>query len=678
MWVSQYRQYPYPAGLKMISRDMYYRARFDKIPPPPPRQDKGADIITIHEDTHGDGVFDKHTIALDGLNMANAAVYGHGGIWVMNTPYLMFYPDSKGQGVPDGPPQVRLAGFGLEDTHSVANGLAWGPDGWLYGGQGSTTTSHVVRPGIDPPNFPGVYFEGCMVWRYHPEKKIYEIFAQGGGNTFGVDFDSEGRVYSGHNGGITHGFYFVQDGVYLKQGVDVGKFGPPANPYSFGQLPPIKSRSAIPRFTHDILMFEGTALPPQCVGRLFGADPLHHCLTMSERYSIGSTFETSDDEKPLSSDDITFRPVYLCNGPDGALYIADFCEEYIAHGQNYQGQIDPTSGRIYRLRGKDVPLNKDVNLAVKTTAELVALLRHPNRWHRQTAVRLLGQRQDASAIEPLKALLRDPQTHPALEALWALHQMGTLDEAIAEAALAHPAAMVRAWTLRLMGDARTLPEPFYQALLRRIANETDPEARCQIAATSRRLPAAQALPIVARMLKCDSDANDAFIPLLCWWTIESHCDSDREAVLSAMTNPATWAAPTARQWILPRLMRRLASTGANADYLTCARLLDLATTDEHRKALMEGFEQAVKGHALPPLPVELAHALVRSGYASPLLRVRLGDPDAIAAALKTAVDVNAKSDDRLSSVTLFGEVKTPAAIPVLLAVAKAQGKPQLQ
>jgi putative heme-binding domain-containing protein len=678
MWVAQYRQYPYPAGLKMVSRDMYYRSRFDKTPPPPPHNDKGADIITVHEDTQGNGVFDKHKIVLDGLNMANSVLRGHGGIWVMNTPYLMFYPDADGDDVPDRDPEVRLAGFGLEDTHSVANGLTWGPDGWLYGGQGSTTTSRIVRPGIDPPSSPGVYFEGCMVWRYHPEKKIYEIFAEGGGNTFGLDFDAEGRLYSGHNGGVTHGFHFVQGGLYLKQGVDVGKFGPSSNAFAFGSLPQIKSRNPIPRFTHNIIIFEGTALPSQYVGRMFGADPLHRSLTLSERYPVGSTFETSDSGTPLKSDDITFRPVYLSNAPDGALYIADFCEEFIAHGQNYQGQIDPTSGRIYRLRGKDMPLNKDVNLAVKSTAQLVEVLNHPNRWHRQTAVRVLAGRHDSSAVEPLKALLKDPGTHPALEALWTLYQLGALDETTAEAALAHPAAPVRVWAVRLMGDARELSSAFSTALQKRITIETDPEVRSQIAATSRRLPVAQALQIVAALLKHDADAEDAYIPLLCWWTIESRCDTDRDAVMALLKEPVAWDSAPMKRQILSRLMRRFAAKGSHADYLACGRLLDMALTAEQRKLLMAGFEEAFKGRALPPLPRELVAALAKSGQASPLLRVRLGEPEAIQSALKIAADPKAKYEDRLTCATLFGEVKTPEAVPVLLSIAQDNGKAELR
>jgi len=475
LWVAQYRQYPYPAGLKMVSRDKYYRSTFDRVPPAPPYHDRGRDIISVHEDTDGDGSFDRHRQVLTGLNMANAVLHGHGGIWVMHTPYLMFYPDADGDDVPDRDPEVRLAGFGLEDTHSVANGLAWGPDGWIYGAQGSTTTSHVRRPGTDAPDAPGVYYESCMVWRYHPDTRAYEIFAEGGGNNFGLEFDAEGRVYSGHNGGETRGWHFVQSGIYLKQGKDPGKFGPPTNPFAFGELPMIKTTNKITRFSHFFAIAEGTAIPSNYLGQLFNVDPLHHNVVVSARACAGSTFTTADTGFALESDDKAFRPVFAANAPDGSIHVADFYEEYIAHGQNYQGQIDPDSGRLYRLRGKESPLNKDVNLARKTTSELLAVLGHANKWHRQTAVRLLGERRDPAVRESLKKLLfamvnsdvsfpltpalslgererRIPpadlaaaqSAHPALEALWALHQAGWLDEATARAALEHPLGSIRA------------------------------------------------------------------------------------------------------------------------------------------------------------------------------------------------------------------------------------------
>ena len=665
MWVAQYRQYPYPAGVKMISRDKYYRSRFDRVPPPPPHHDRGRDIISVHEDTDGDGKYDKHSIALDGLNMANSALRGHGGLWVMQTPYLLFYP-SVGEDK-FGDPEVRLAGFGLEDTHSVANGLAWGPDGWIYGGQGSTTTSRVVRPGIDPPDFPGVYHESCMIWRYHPDTKVYEIFAEGGGNTFELDFDSEGRLISGHNGGDTHGFHFMQNARMLKQGLDPGKFGAQANPFAFGFLDAMKSRNPIPRFTHAIIIAEGNAMPARFSGRLLGADPLHRNVMMSERYARGSTFETSDSGPVMSAADISSRPVYITNAPDGGIYVADFYEEYIAHGQNYQGQLDPTTGRIYRLRGKDMPLNKDVNLAAKTSQQLVALLNHHNRWHRQTAVRLLGERRDAVTVKILRAALAQAELHPALEALWALHQMGELNLATSMMALQHPQPALRSWIIRLMGDSKDLWAEFADSVYRLIATEPDAEVRAQIACTAHRLPAAQGLVLVSALMRRDADAADPCIPLLCWWVLEKHAAQHREMVVASLV----WESTMAKQHLLPRVMRRFAATEARSDLQTCAILLQKAPTAEHRKLLMTGFEEAFKGRALPPLPEELVNSLAQHGLASNYLRVRLREPEAIAAALKSMADDTTKMEERLLCVQLFGEVKLPESVTPLLKLASS-------
>ena len=122
----QYLQYPYPAGLKMVSHDGVWRAVYDKVPPPPPHHFRGKDKITIHEDTDGDGVFDRHKTFVDGLNIATSVARGRGGVWVLNPPYLLFYPDRDNDDVPDGDPEVHLQGFGLEDTHSVVEQPALG------------------------------------------------------------------------------------------------------------------------------------------------------------------------------------------------------------------------------------------------------------------------------------------------------------------------------------------------------------------------------------------------------------------------------------------------------------------------------------------------------------------------------------------------------------------------
>ncbi|MEO1994133.1 MAG: dehydrogenase, partial [Planctomycetaceae bacterium] len=147
MWVLQYLQYPTPAGLKMVSRDQHLRTVYDKVPLAPPHHVRGRDKITIHEDTNGDGRFDRHSTFVDGLNIATSFARGRGGLWVLNPPYLLFYPDLNNDDVPDSDPVVHLQGFGMEDTHSVVNSLRWGPDGWLYAAQGSTVSGQVVVVG---------------------------------------------------------------------------------------------------------------------------------------------------------------------------------------------------------------------------------------------------------------------------------------------------------------------------------------------------------------------------------------------------------------------------------------------------------------------------------------------------------------------------------------------------
>ena len=143
LWTIQYLQYPNPAGLKRVTVDRWSRTIYDRVPKPPPHGPRGADKITICEDTDGDFVADKFTDFVDGLNLCTSIEFGHGGVYVLQPPYLLFYPDEDQDDVPDADPKVLIAGFGMHDAQSLANHLTWGPDGWLYGVQGSTVTSNI-------------------------------------------------------------------------------------------------------------------------------------------------------------------------------------------------------------------------------------------------------------------------------------------------------------------------------------------------------------------------------------------------------------------------------------------------------------------------------------------------------------------------------------------------------
>jgi len=655
LWVSHYVQYPYPAGLRQISRDKYYRAKYDRQPKPPPHHTPGRSRVTVHEDTDGDGSYDTHKVFADKLSLANAALPGHDGIWVMHTPHLLFYPDRNADDIPDGDPVAHLAGFGFEDTHSVANGITWGPDGWLYGAQGSTVSCRVTRPGIDPPGAAGVHFEGCMVWRYHPRSREFEIFAEGGGNVFGLEFDADGRLFSGHNGGGTRGFHYVQSGLYLKQGKSPGKFGPPDNPFAFGEMPMMPGGS-IPRFSHNVIAVNGSAMPGAWQGRLLGADPLHHHLVLSKRVVRGASFTTRDIGFPVKNSDVAFRPVYMANAPDGSLLIADFYERYIAHGQHYQSQIDPTSGRIYRLQAKAKPRVADTDLRAKTDEQLIPLLSHPNKWHRQTAVRLLGQRANEATTDKLRKWVKAETGRAALHGLWALHQVGGLDDASATGLLEHPYPHVRAWAVRLRGDERELSAGFFNAVRRLAQREGHPEVRSQIAGTAIRLPRDQALGLAAELLRRDADVDDPFIPMQCWLVLERHCENDRAAVLELFSDATLYRQPMAERHILERLMRRLAARGRQDDFIGCAALLKNAPTQGHRDKLMAGFSKALEGQALPRLPDELLEQLRRLDNPPLVLRVRLGDSAALGQALQVIGDAARPAKDRVELIRAASDV----------------------
>src|SRR3569623_408907 len=220
LWVIQYLQYPNPAGLKRVKVDRYSRTVYARVPEPPPRGPQGADRITICEDADGDGQADSFKDYITGLNLCTALEFGDDGVYVLQAPYLLFYADRDGDDRPDGDPTVLLSGFGMEDAQSLANHLTWGPDGWRYGLNGSTTTCRIR----------GIEFQQG-VWRYHPVRKEFELFCEGGGNVFGLTFDEDGNLFYSSNLGL---FWHAHQGAYYLK--NVGKHGPLHNPYAYGHL----------------------------------------------------------------------------------------------------------------------------------------------------------------------------------------------------------------------------------------------------------------------------------------------------------------------------------------------------------------------------------------------------------------------------------------------------------
>jgi len=661
MWVMEYRQYPNPAGLKIVSKDFFWRAVYDKTPLPPPHGVKGIDKISIHEDTNGDGKYDKHTTFIDDLNIATAFCRGRGGLWVLNPPALLFYPDKNNDDKPDGDPEVHLLGFGLEDPHSVVNSMRWGPDGWLYAAQGSTVSAKIVRPGLDKPE-QAVFSQGQHIWRYHPETHRYEIFSEGGGNAFGVDLDSQGRIFSGHNGGDTRGFHYMQ-GAYLQKGFN--KHGPLTNPFAFGYFPAIPHHN-VPRFTHCTAIYSGGAFPEKYNGKIFAVAPLLNHVVMSDIEPVGSTFKTKDIGYAITSTDLRFMPVDIKHGPDGALYVCDWCDAHRSHIQFQEGYLERDNGRVYRLRQKGAAPVPPVDLGKKSTGELIELLASPNQWTRQTVQRLLADRRDAEAVPTLLGLLRNQQDQLALEALWALYLSGGFNDQIAIEMLHHPNPFVRVWTVRLLGDERSVSSPVGHELVKLAQDETNVEVRSQLAATAKRLPVEISLAIARALVSHSEDASDPRVPLQIWWAMEEHAAKHPEAITKWFEDEAVWKLPIVEQYLLSRVVRRYAATGNRKDLSVCAKLLNLGTTEIAKKQMMSGFEEAFQGRSLASLPEDLIIAIAKSGGGSLPLKVRQGDETAIDQALATIADPKAPRKDRLQLIQVLGQVKLQQCVPVLL------------
>lgn len=663
LWLMEYRQYPEIAGVKMVSRDVYLRSVYDKVPEAPPNHVKGRDRISIHEDTDGDGVYDRHKVFVDGLNLATSVAIGRGGVFVTNPPYLLFYPDRDGDDVPDGDPEVLLEGFGLEDSHSVINSLRFGPDGWLYGAQGSTVTAMVRKPGSKEKP---IRTMGQQIWRYHPELEKFEVFAEGGGNSWGCEIDDKGTIFSGHNGGDTRGFHYVQGGYYRK---GFGKHGSLSNPYAFGYFANIKHHK-VARFTHNFIIYEGNVLPPPYRGMLFGIEPLQGQVVMSDIQPYFSSFETRDISRVIKSDDQWFRPVDIKAGPDGCIYIADLYEQRIDHSSHYAGRIDRSTGRVYRLRPGGDFRSPKFDYEKLSSEELVERLDHPNKWHRQTINRILADRKDASIVPGLIAKTTRADGQLSLDSLWALNASGGFTDEVAAELLGHDDQHVRAWTVRLLCDHHQVSPRIARLLSEMAARESYILVRKQLASSAARIPAKDALPIIRSLLKFDEDAEDIHQPLLLWWAIEKKAtEGDRDLILELLlADRENWQRPLVKQHLIERLMKRYALAGSRQELLAAAKLLKAAPEKADSEILLKGFEEAFQGRSLAGIPDELVAAIAETGGGSTALRLRQGDPKAIEAAVAAVGDVKVKREERMQYLQIFGEIRRSEFIPVLLSV----------
>lgn len=681
LWVIQYLQYPNPNGLSRVSVDRFSRTKYDRIPEPPPRGPRGADRITILEDTNGDGRMDQEHDFVDGLNLATGIALGHGGVFVLNVPYLLFYRDRNRDDIPDSEPEVLLTGFGMEDAHSVANSLTFGPDGWLYGCQGSTVTA----------NIRGIEFQQG-VWRYHPQTREFELFCEGGGNSWGLDFDRTGRLfYSTNYGGYTmlHG---VQGGYFVKS---FGKHGALHNPHAYGYFEHVPHKDFQGgHVTVGGIVYQGDAFPDVFRNKYIAGDLLGHGIYWHSISPRGSTVQTSHEGELLVSKDSWFAPTDVTMGPDGAVYVTDWNDARTAH-PDPDADWDRSNGRVFRIAPKGLKAAAPIDFAKIENDELVRLHRHPSQWYvrqaRQELVRRFRpsdpatKRGDIAELQQafFETASKADDEIVALEALWSLNALGGFNQARGMELLSSPHAAVRMWTVRLFGDTRKISSELAHRLDEFAENEPDASVRQQLACSAARFPAHQALPIINANINRDIDADDPYIPLLWWWSVEKHSIEGREEVLKRFVRPTLWKSRLGREVLLTRLIRRYAAERTIEGLDSVVRLLDAAPDTTSRRMLWShvllGWQQLpndvmtdawiaqAREHALSRILLS-DWRLAPSDLSLMQLAVSMRFPEPIAAAVAEAFDSQSEVSRRVALLNMLSQIGDPQLIEPSLAV----------
>ena len=508
-------------------------------------EDQLRDRILIFEDGNAaDGHLKSRRVFTEGLKRLTSVLPTKRGVWAMCPPELLFIPDANQDDVPDGPPQVALDGFTVptDSYHGMANGLRFGPDGWIYGRCGASAPAQVGLPNAaDAERIP---LRGGM-WRFHPKTKVFEALTSGTTNPWGHDWNEFGELFfiNTVNGHLWHAFpgaHFVRSHTIDPNPFVYSLIDQHADHWHFDTAQDwTKSRDgAADQFggghAHvGAMIYLGDNWPAENRGHLFTLNFHGRRVNQEilERHDSGYIGRHGNDL--LVSKDKWFRGMELGYGPDGGVFLLDWSDAGECHERS---GVHRTSGRIFKITHGEPKSPGPVDLSKSSLEELVGFKSHANEWFVRQARIELAERFESGvptgvAVDSLKALfLKSNDPVIQFRAMMALRAVGAADESFLLAQLKHPNEHLRAWAIRLLTDTWSLDSVLstrskqetspvvkvQNALVEMATNDPSGLVRLVLASTLQRYPVSQRIPLAAALLGHTENADDHNLPELVW------------------------------------------------------------------------------------------------------------------------------------------------------------------
>ncbi|QDU64416.1 HEAT repeat protein [Planctomycetes bacterium Pan216] len=419
-----------------------------------PQLEPGAepnDQIYVLEDTDGDGKADKSTVFADGLLMPTGIAVGDGGVYVGHSTEVLHLSDTDGDGKADRT-RVVLSGFGTEDTHHLVHTFRWGPGGALHFAQSIYIHSHVETPwGVHRLN-------GGGFWMYRPGSHRLDVLVRGMVNSWGIAFDNAGQAFGVDNDHDSVKYFLPGARLRFTPGEKLILQGLVSDKPKYCGAEIIASRH----------------FPDDWQGDLITCDFRAHRVCRYKLTEDGAGFAAKELEPLLSSEDITFRPIDVKLGPDGALYVCDWYNPIINHGEvDFRDpRRDKTHGRIWRVVRKDRELAPKPDFANASIDELLTLQTSPEKWSRLEARRALLDHPREDVRKDLGAwVAKQSDDLLKLRGLWTYQTLEEVELPLLESLLDSKNPEVRAAAVRVLSDWHDRVPETLKLLTKRVGDD---------------------------------------------------------------------------------------------------------------------------------------------------------------------------------------------------------------